>query len=354
MGSYSEGTWSARLMDEASGKQVYKPLGDFAELPPSMRFDAAMEKAREWFQHLVRGGSHEEFSVRDACTRYVEKTRRERGAAPAKDIEQRFTRRVFNNTKLSATPLTKLTPSALESWKAANLAAPAMSGKQKGKPRSPSSFNRDMACLKAALNLAFLDGLITSDFAWKSKLTSIKNATSRRTVYLDRPQRQRLLDACPSDLKNLVRAACLLPLRSGAIAALTVADFDSRLTTLSVGKDKHGHQRKIPLPSETAGFLGEMANNKLPTAPLFSRADGSFWGKDAWKNAFKQSVRQAGLPSETVLYNLRHTVITDLIHSGLDILTVAQFSGTSVVMIEKYYGHITRQHGRTALGTLAI
>jgi hypothetical protein len=43
-------------------------------------------------------------------------------------------------------------------------------------------------------------------------------------------------------------------------------------------------------------------------------------------------------------------VISDLVHDGLDLLTVAQISGTSVVMIERHYGHL---RGDVAAGALA-
>ena len=66
------------------------------------------------------------------------------------------------------------------------------------------------------------------------------------------------------------------------------------------------------------------------------------------------AVTEANLPANVTSYALRHSVITDLIHSGLDTLTVAQLSGTSVVMIEKHYGHLTREHAREALARLSI
>ena len=354
MSKVSEGTWSARLLDQSTGKQIYKTLGDFADQPPNLRYDLASKKARAWFTHLGLGGSQIDLTVKDACIRYISKTKSERGEKPANDIEQRFNRRVFNELKLSSTPLTKLNPSMLEEWKMKNLKDPAITGKQRGKPRSASSVNRDMACFKAALNLALQDGLITSDFAWKTKLAPIKNATKRRNVYLDKSQRQKLVASCPGDLKNFVRAACLLPLRPGAIANLTVGSLDIRLNTLTVGKDKHGHDRKIPLPNSIASFLSKMCKGKLPTAQLFTREDGTPWNKDSWKYPFKDAAAIAGLTEEAVMYNLRHSVITDLIHSGLDILTVAQFSGTSVAMIDKHYGHITREHGKIALDSLMI
>jgi site-specific recombinase XerD len=62
----------------------------------------------------------------------------------------------------------------------------------------------------------------------------------------------------------------------------------------------------------------------------------------------------AELPANVTAYTLRHSVITDLIVSGLDVLTVARLSGTSVLMIEKHYGHLRAEHGAAGLATLAL
>jgi hypothetical protein len=40
--------------------------------------------------------------------------------------------------------------------------------------------------------------------------------------------------------------------------------------------------------------------------------------------------------------------------SGLDLLTVAQVSGTSVAMIEAHYGHLRQEHAANALAKLAL
>ena len=47
----------------------------------------------------------------------------------------------------------------------------------------------------------------------------------------------------------------------------------------------------------------------------------------------------AHLPDTATTYALRHSTITDLIALyKLESMTVAQLSGTSLVMIEKHYG----------------
>ena len=78
------------------------------------------------------------------------------------------------------------------------------------------------------------------------------------------------------------------------------------------------------------------------------------WNKDAWKHPVKAAAGAAKLPEGTTAYTLRHSTITDLVHGGLDLLTVAQISGTSVRMIEKNYGHLRGDVAADALAKLAL
>jgi integrase len=127
-----------------------------------------------------------------------------------------------------------------------------------------------MTCFRAALNLAYLDGLLTTDFAWRSKLRPIKNADQRRELYLDRAQRLKFIETAPADLAAFLRGLCQLPLRPGALAKLKAADFDRRLSVLRIGQDKAGKDRRIKLPDVTAKFFESESRDKLPTAALLS------------------------------------------------------------------------------------
>jgi site-specific recombinase XerD len=123
---------------------------------------------------------------------------------------------------------------------------------------------------------------------------------------------------------------------------------------LKIGNDKAGRDRRIKLPKPTAAFFAEAAKDKLPQAPLLSRSGEQVRNKDAWKWPVKAAVQAAGLPPSTTAYALRHSVISDLVHEGLDLPTVAQISGTSVVTIERRYGHLRSAVAATALARLAL
>ncbi len=354
MSPTSEGSWQARAMVESTGRPKFKALGDFDDLPDHRRFDAANKAAAEWFDHLGRGGSAVAVTVREACARYVQHLRDEGNKSAAADAETRFANYVSNDAKLAETELTRLTPAHLTTWRKALRAMPTRSGPRRGETRSASTENRDLTCVRAALNLAYADALVVSDFAWRKALVPLKNADRRRNLYLDRAQRRRFIKRANSDLSTFLTALCLLPLRPGALAALTVADFDKRLKLLRIGHDKAGGDRKVKLPEATAALFTEAARDKLPAAPLLARANGAAWDKDAWKHPVKAAARAAKLPDETTAYSLRHSTITDLVTDGLDLLTVAQISGTSVVMIERHYGSLRGNIASAALAKLAL
>ncbi len=351
------GTWAARLFDESTGKQQAHPLGDFQEVPDHERYDAAKKAAEIWFKHRGAGGAAEAITVGKACERLVQKYRDDSREEAAKDAEGRFKRWVHSNKKFAATPIQKLTAGMLADWRTKLAKTPAMHQDKSvvsDKPRAASSLNRDMAVLKTALNLAHEDGYTTSDHAWSSKLKPVKDANGRRDCYLDIEQRKALIACAKADLAVLVRAMCLLPMRPGAVAAFKVSNFDKRLNSLLIGKDKAGKDRKITLPDSTAALFAEQSKGKTPDAPLFARADGSAWNKDSWKYPFKDAVFAAKLPGAATAYALRHSTITDLIVQGLDTMTVAVLSGTSIAMIEKHYGHLRSEHATKALAGLAL
>lgn len=357
------GSWIARAYDGGTRKRLYQALDAANAATPSDQYTAAAAAAAEWFQHLDAGGTNADPTVREICALYVEHQAEHKSATAAKDATERFARYV-NDEPIARIPIRKLTPAHVKTWRSNLAKSPAIQPKRGKKyddaptrpdrTRSASSINRDMVALRAALRLALADGMVTTDFAWRQALKPIKNADRRRDLYLDKAQRRDLLKAMPDDLAAFARALCLIPLRPGALAKLRVADFDKRNGALLIRDDKAGAGRSIALPSQTADLLRTQAKDKLPAAFLFTRADGQPWEKDGWKKLVKRGVEEAGIPAEATLYTLRHCTITDLVSAGTDLFTVAKLAGTSVLMIERHYGHLQAAQTRDALQGLAL
>lgn len=378
MSADTKGTWLAQSYDPDTSKQSRRSLGDFSEVPEGKRFEAARVAAEVWFEHLGRGGRHDVITVKIACEQYVTyvKAKTITAANPAEkekilrnaaDLEGRYRRWVYN-APIGKVEMQKLQKTQFESWTATLAKTDVLidpHAAQPGtRPRALSSINRDKTALRAALNRAKEVGHVTSDRSWKEALKPFDDADGRRNVYINRKQRAALVAAAASaDIAAFVSAMSLLPLRPGAIASLTVKNFDARRSTLRVAQDKTGGGREIQLPTETSDFLKKQCLNKAPSDPLLARADGKAWTKDAWKGPIKKAVAAANLaakeaeddsstlPKNVTAYTLRHSVITDLVDANVKALTVAFISGTSVAMIEKHYFHAGKSSA-SALETL--
>lgn len=336
------GTWLARLYDPEKPGYRYHQLGDFAQLSDKHRFDAAKLASEEWFRHLDHGGSTARVSIKAACMAYVAKLRLEKSEAAAHDAEGRF-RRLVDGDPIGRIELAKLSPRHLAEWKKRAI--------EKGGSRG--YFNRNATSLKAALNLAYRRREVSSDHAWREELRPLPVAPGRRALYLTKAQRLRLIEKASAESRPFFRALALLPLRPGELAILRVEHLKVQQRALEIPTGKTG-ARIIPLADEALAHFQACAKGKLPTAWLVARADGSQWKKEAWRDEIKPAARKARLPLATVAYTLRHSVITDLVTGGLDLFTVAKLSGTSVLMIEKHYGHLQREHARSALEKLSM
>ncbi len=198
------GTWLARYYDGEVYK--YHRLGEFEILPEKGRFDAARRAAEEWFKHLDRGGSSVASSVKAACAAYVEHLKVEKSEAAAADAKGRFGRLVDADL-LGPILLQKLAPRHVVDWKVRVLA--------KGGTRG--SFNRNATALRAALNLAYQRREVASDHAWSDELRPFKQADGQRTLYLDLDARRKLIEKAPAEVRPLLTALALVPMRPGEL-----------------------------------------------------------------------------------------------------------------------------------------
>lgn len=348
-----KGSWFARAYNPDEGAYSRKALGDYGGLGGHDVFSQAKRDAEDWAEAVESGGvrSQDLVTVADACRAYL-------AEKPGTIAEGVFRRHVYPDA-IAKVKLDKLRRHHLRAWRKRLEEAPALvsrnnKGEMRTKERAKSTVNRDMVPLRAALRQVLKPGAPNTDAAWQEALRPFKGADKRREVYLDIEERRRMVGACNMEAEPFVRALCLLPLRPGVLAGLKVGHFDKRTRSLTTGKDKNGQSRQISVPQSIADFLVAQMKDKLPSAPIFSRSEGRAWDKDSWKHPIKGAVRSAQLPGAVTAYTLRHCVITDLIRSGLPALTVAQLSGTSIVMIEKHYGHLVRNDADEALEKLAL
>jgi integrase len=343
------GTWFARAYDADTGKYRRHALGDLGALTGHDVFTAAKKAAEAWGETVDAGGivQRKLETVGDACREY---------ATSRPDAAARFSRLVYGDP-VSRVRIDKLRRHHLDEWRTRLDGLPALvsrspTGEKRTRKRAPATINRDIVPLRAALSKVLAAGAPGSPGAWQEALLPIRNADRQRTAYLDREQRRTLVAAIAKDAKPFVRAMTLLPLRPGAMAALSAGDYNRRTRELTIGSDKSGKPRRITLPQTVADFMAQNMKDKLPEAPLFERANGRRWTKNDWNDPIRAASGIAGYGTAITAYTFRHSVITDLVNGGLAILTVAQISDTSVEMIERHYGHLNRSAAEEALAAL--
>ena len=346
-----KGQWFARAYDADRRKYRRKALGDYGMVSGHDLFGQAKRDAEIWADSVENGGVLPEKieTVADACRAYL----KHRDGPIAQGV---FRRHLFSDA-LANVRLDRLRRHHLREWRRRLEHAPALisrnhGGEKRTKDRAKSTVNRDMVPLRAALRMFLNPGAPGTDAAWQEALKPHRGADKRRTFYLDRGERSRLVMASAVEAAPFVTALCLLPLRPGVVARLCAGDFDKRTRGLTIGKDKNGQPRQITIPRAMSDFVSQQVAGKLPAALMFSRAHGRPWNKDAWKHPIAKAAITAKLPSGVSAYTFRHSVITDLIREGLPALTVAQLSGTSISMIERHYGHLVHDDAERALASL--
>ena len=335
------GSWVVRWRDER-GKQTNYTLGSLDT------FDAACKAAREWIDR-AKGGSSEVVTVSEACRRYVEDRRSEKGENTAKDAEGRFRRQVYDS-KFGRIELSALKTAHITDWRNKLAEVDDDEDDPDAVRKAKDSTNRNLANLKAALNLAYRMGLVASTAQW-DRVSSFEQVGKRRERFLTMTERQKFYAAASPELKKLIRALLLTGARPGEIANAKIADLEhSGLLTL----DGKTGRRIVPLSPEALEHLKQCAGTRPPDAPLVARDDGQAWTRYFWRDAVQTAREAAELPDDVVLYSLRHCAISEMLVGGIDPMTVARIAGTSVNMIQRHYGHLMRDAVVAKLGLIRM
>lgn len=351
-----QGTWIVRVRHDRDGSSAYK----FESLGALADHNAATKEAQKWLDLFRKGFTDTDMSVRKLCADFADAVEKSwMGSKPprpktAQELRSRFTVWV-DEQPLGRIKLTDLTRAHLRDWRKTVEETQDIHGKK----RTPSSINRTMVGLRAALNWALKEReLIATDAAWAVPLRKIAKADKSRNIYLTMEQRMALRDACPTDLQPLVSAMIALPARPSALSVLRVRDFQKATGMLTIPKDKTASAsgRSLKLPKKTAELFANQCKDKKPDALIFPREDGSEWKAGEWGTAIREAREQA-FPEgsdarRATMYVYRHCSITDLLHGSVSVSQVAQWAGTSIAEIDKHYAQHIPAHAEKGLALL--
>ncbi len=211
---------------------------------------------------------------------------------------------------------------------------------------SPSTVNRELACLKHMYVKAIEWGKIDVSPASKVRLFKEEN---RRTRYLEEEEIERLYEACSGHLRPILVTALNTGMRKGEILNLKWVDVDLRNRVISILNSKNDEKREIPVNEDLFQALLRVRKN-LESSYVFCKEDGVPY-RDV-KTGFKAALKRAKI-SNFRFHDLRHTFASRLVMKGVDLKTVQELLGHKDVRMTLRYSHLSPDHKKAAVEKLS-
>jgi integrase len=206
---------------------------------------------------------------------------------------------------------------------------------------SIASVNRELAVLRRALNLALEWKLIDR----VPKIRMLPGEKPREFV-LTHEQERLYLEAAPQPLHDVAMLILDTGLRIGEALSLMKSDIrlepinDAEFGLLRVrdGKSKNA-KRYLLLTERVQCMLKDRLNlNDSPWVFPNERGDKPFFTTSLDHQHVRVRTRLQ-LPKEAVIHSLRHTMLTRLGESGVDVFTIMKIAGHSSVTVSEKYVH---------------
>lgn len=322
-------TWIARF------KKQYKALDTIA----SDDYDGAKRAAEEWCASLgaaavrraVRG------TVQEALETYLADLKRHGRPDAAKVALGQFKLAVYSDA-LASVELESATKDDFLEWRDRLIPG-----------RKPRSLNRLVRAVVAGLNRAAELGHVGNPTAWKLKpLADDADDEGETAVFLSAEQRKALVAAAEPHAAALFRGLELTGARPKELAAATVEDYDGETLRLAhrKGRPPKLRVRHAVLSADGVKFFDQQIVGRLPKALIFTWDGSRPWERHRWAEEFRAARDKVNekargkdrIPGTASAYSFRHARISELLQvHGIDPLTVAAQTGTSLRMIEKAY-----------------
>jgi len=326
-------SWTARFRDR-TGVQHYRAF----DTVRSEDFDGAKQAAEAWFAQMGASAIRavKRATVRAALEDYLDDLKRHGRPEAAREALWRFKCTVYEDP-IADLELEKATQDDFEDWRGR-----LTSGRQ------PRTVNRHVRALVAALNRAVRLGHVGSPSAWRLEaLADDVDDEGETAVFLNATQRKAIIKAADEHTAAFLRGLDSTGGRPGELACAKVADFDGRALRLAhrKGRPPKLRVRYVVLSEEAVELFRRQACDKRPSSLLFTEDGKQAWRRHIWSRRIRQAIARVNGQADTVripegasAYSFRHARISELLQiHGVDPLTVAHQTGTSIAMIERAY-----------------
>jgi len=212
----------------------------------------------------------------------------------------------------------------------------------------PLTVNVELKVLKALYNFA-----IKCRCARENPVTKVAffQEVERKPRYLTRDEIEHLLKNS-NGLYPVLYTLLKTGLRKGEVINLRWEDVDFTRKCIRVESKedwhtKTGNSREIPIYEDLLEILRELPRK---SHYVFLNTNGRKYGYHLTERV-KRLGRRIGIENLTV-HALRHTFISHLVMSGVDLVTVKELAGHSDIKTTMRYAHLAPEHLRKSIGKL--
>lgn len=199
---------------------------------------------------------------------------------------------------------------------------------------APATINRSLGTVKAALKIAFRDGMIPEDYG--AKISRLPENNSRH-IYLTIEQVKQLADACSEQVRATVWIALLTGCRRGEILKLRPDDIQGNRLRIQAGNTKTLRERTIPIVPALRPWLAYL--------PIAINAEGL-------KTGFRRGREKVGM-QHVNFHDLRHSCASLLINMGVSLEVVRDILGHTTIRTTERYAHLDVERQEEALMQLS-
>ena len=214
----------------------------------------------------------------------------------------------------------------------------------------PASANRYVSMLRAAFYWAMANGLAGSNPVIELADKMLKEAPIATRV-LKRDEQDKLLKCLPTWLRLAVIFCLQTAARRGDVVNLTWKSVNR--SHVEFLETKEGKKRAVSLSKDAKSILDALRpENAKPDACVFepstSRKTLAFNIRREWDRA----VRTCAIP-RIRFHDLRHTALTRLVESRVDLTTVMQIAGHASLKTTQKYLHSSDERKQKAVDKLS-
>jgi integrase len=218
-----------------------------------------------------------------------------------------------------------------------------------GRAVTPATVNRDLATLRIIFNFA-----VRLKLASENPVSGVKFLKEPRNCLrvVTPSEENRYLSLATDWLRDLAILMLDTGMRPSEALGLTTADLDADSSMIRIRDGKSANARRvIPLTSRALA-VAQARTKKSRSGWLFESARKKNRPLQSTRNAHLRAIAASRIVPTFRLYDLRHTALTRMAMSGIDLATLKELAGHSQIQMTMRYVHPTPDHKKRAIAGL--